>query len=661
MYQFSALPDCTDEDDGDTKTFLLNRNVTIKEGVSAEKEYRICEFLGSGKFGDVNRCEEKSTGYELAAKVVPYSCLDEKENVMNEVGIMCRLRHPRLIQLYDVFIQCDRITLIMELITGGELFERVIDDNFDLDEEICEKFMRQILQGVEYIHSQHVIHLDLKPENILCLSRTGFKIKIIDFGLAREVTNGDVRVMFGTPEFVAPEVISFDPVTYATDMWSVGVVCYVLLSGLSPFMGDNESETLSNIMRCNYTFDYSEFSDISADAKDFIKSLLKKDPRKRNTATQCLAHRWLKERPRLRRAATVNKKRLRHFVYRRKWQKAVNAIIALQRMGVVLTHTPNKESDYRKLLQAKSSKTAAFYRKTSIRDTPSAIVPEGDVKRKQSICKPSEIAKQTIEPRASIPSVDAPKTTPNKQPPQITVTNPSKAELNQPDQSLSNSPVNKPSTPTSPKSEPISPSGQLQSKLTTAPPKTLINSVSISSTKKETQPPTHADLKQAPPKSLTLQSTTKTEAEVKQPPFGVANKTPKNSTTLRTSAINATASVTKDSSTLPSENQKFSSQNAMATCVPSKSDTQMKSPSPSATTRPFTAPSKNRTDTTTETTPSRATPGRSIAQPSEPVLLKMVTLSKPRGNVADRISFFNNSSPNQQTKSAKSKKFSLYS
>ncbi|VDM27397.1 unnamed protein product, partial [Hydatigera taeniaeformis] len=112
---FSLSPDCTDEDDGDTKTFLLNRNVTIKEGVNAEEEYKICEFLGSGKFGDVNRCEERSTGYELAAKVVPYSSLDEKEGVMNEVEIMCRLRHPRLIQLYDVFIQSDRITLIMEL------------------------------------------------------------------------------------------------------------------------------------------------------------------------------------------------------------------------------------------------------------------------------------------------------------------------------------------------------------------------------------------------------------------------------------------------------------------------------------------------------------------------------------------------------------------
>ncbi|CDS42985.1 myosin light chain kinase smooth muscle [Echinococcus multilocularis] len=653
------------EDDGDTKEFLLNRSVKIKEGVSPEVEYRIHEFLGSGKFGDVNRCEEKSTGYELAAKVVPYSCLDEKDGVMNEVGIMCRLRHPRLIQLYDVFIQRDRITLIMELITGGELFERVIDDSFDLNEAICEKFMRQILQGVEYIHSQHVIHLDLKPENILCLSRTGFKIKIIDFGLAREVTNGDLRVMFGTPEFVAPEVIAFDPVTYATDMWSLGVVCYVLLSGLSPFMGDNESETLSNIMRCSYTFDYPEFKDISADAKDFIKSLLNKNPRKRNTATQCLAHPWLKEKPRLKRSATVNKKRLRHFVYRRKWQKAVNAIIALQRMGVVLTHTPNRESDYRKLLQAKSSKTAAFYRKTSIRDTPFVVVPEGDVKRKQSYSKPSEAVKQPIERRVSIPPTDAQKTTPNKRLPQITVTNPSKPELKQripgftQDQISSSSPVNKPSTPISPKTDLTFPSGQMQTKLATAPQKTLINSTSNNPFKKEAQPPTHTDQKHTSPKPPALQPMNKTE--VKQPSFGITNKTPKNPATPGVSSINASADATKGSISPPFGNRELSLQKSTATNVVSKSATQMKSPPSSTTIRPFTAPSINSTNATAETTSSGTTADRPNPQPSEPVLLKMVTLSKPRGSVADRISFFNNSSTNQQMKSTKGKKFSLYS
>ncbi|VDK87338.1 unnamed protein product [Dibothriocephalus latus] len=213
----------------------------------------------------------------MAAKVIPIHSPEDTESVMNEVSIMNKLRHARLIQLYDVYTRPDKITLIMELITGGELFERIIDEHFELNEDKCVRFMTEILQGVDYMHSQKVLHLDLKPENILCLTRTGFRIKIIDFGLARELTDQELRVLFGTPEFVAPEVISYDPVSYASDMWSVGVICYVLLSGLSPFMGDNESETLSNIIRCVYSFEYSEFDDISKDAKDFIRKLLVKD------------------------------------------------------------------------------------------------------------------------------------------------------------------------------------------------------------------------------------------------------------------------------------------------------------------------------------------------------------------------------------------------
>ena len=98
------------------------------------------------------------------------------------------------------------------------------------------------------MHEKNIVHLDLKPENILCKSKSSHQIKIIDFGLARKLEPGkDVRILFGTPEFVSPEVISYEPVSTTSDMWSVGVVCYVLLSGLSPFMGDSDVETFANI------------------------------------------------------------------------------------------------------------------------------------------------------------------------------------------------------------------------------------------------------------------------------------------------------------------------------------------------------------------------------------------------------------------------------
>ena len=112
---------------------------------------------------------------------------------------------------------------------GGELFERVIDENFILTERYCELYMMQICEGLNFMHKSNIVHLDMKPENILCLSKDGHRIKIIDFGLARRFEpNQTLKVLFGTPEFVAPEVVSYDKIGYGTDMWSVGVICYVL-------------------------------------------------------------------------------------------------------------------------------------------------------------------------------------------------------------------------------------------------------------------------------------------------------------------------------------------------------------------------------------------------------------------------------------------------
>ena len=155
----------------------------------------------------------------------------------------------------------------------------MVADDFTLTERDCILFMRQICDGVGYMHSQNIVHLDLKPENILCQSPASHRIKLIDFGLARQLDpNEPVRVLFGTPEFIAPEIVSYEPISCSTDMWSLGVVCYVLLSGLSPFMGDNDADTFANITSSDYDFDDDAFAAISADAKDFISRLLVKRP-----------------------------------------------------------------------------------------------------------------------------------------------------------------------------------------------------------------------------------------------------------------------------------------------------------------------------------------------------------------------------------------------
>jgi len=213
----------------------------------------------------------------------------------------------------------------------------VICDDFILTERSCSIFMRQICEGVEYMHSQNIIHLDMKPENILCVTRTGNQVKLIDFGLARRYNPKEkLQVLFGTPEFVAPEVVNFNKVDHKTDMWSVGVICYVLLSGLSPFMGDSDLETMANVTRAIYDYDDESFDPISDEAKAFIDKLLLKDPEKRMSATECLQHTWLK-RDRKKSMVSLDKSKLRKFVIRRRWQKAVNAILALKRMGAILS------------------------------------------------------------------------------------------------------------------------------------------------------------------------------------------------------------------------------------------------------------------------------------------------------------------------------------
>uniref|UniRef100_A0A667YH73 Myosin light chain kinase 3 n=1 Tax=Myripristis murdjan TaxID=586833 RepID=A0A667YH73_9TELE len=233
------------------------------------------EILGGGRFGQVHKCAELSSGLTLAAKIIKVRGMKERDEVKNEIGVMNQLNHVNLIQLYDAFESRTNLTLIMEYVEGGELFDRIVDENYQLTELDAIIFTKQICEGVQYLHQQYILHLDLKPENILCVSSTGNQIKIIDFGLARKYRPREkLKVNFGTPEFLAPEVVNYDFVSFPTDMWSVGVITYMLLSGLSPFLGDNDAETMNNILHANWDFDSEAFENVSNEAKDFISRLL---------------------------------------------------------------------------------------------------------------------------------------------------------------------------------------------------------------------------------------------------------------------------------------------------------------------------------------------------------------------------------------------------
>lgn len=310
--------------------------VEIAPGEGMEDKYTILEEIGKGRYGVVKRAVEVKNGELRAAKFVRTLKRQDRENVADEIDIMNSLRHPLLLRLFAAYNLPKDVVMILEYVSGGELFERVVDDDFTLTERDCILFMRQICEAVAYIHSQNIVHLDLKPENIMCTSRSCHVIKLIDFGLARRLSSdSQLRVLFGTPEFIPPEIINYEPVGFQSDMWSVGVIAYVLLSGLSPFMGENDAETFANITRALYDYDDEAFDNISQDAKDFIADLLVKRKEDRLSAEECLRHRWISQADDTMSQVKISTDKLKKFIIRRKWQKTGNAIRALGRMATL--------------------------------------------------------------------------------------------------------------------------------------------------------------------------------------------------------------------------------------------------------------------------------------------------------------------------------------
>uniref|UniRef100_A0A0N5CAU5 Protein kinase domain-containing protein n=1 Tax=Strongyloides papillosus TaxID=174720 RepID=A0A0N5CAU5_STREA len=266
-----------------------------------DEDYEFLNDLGSGQFAFVKKVRHRKTGQYYAAKFikkrrfstsrrgVPRAHIEREIEVLRLVG-----GHKNVIQLYNVYETSDEIILILELISGGELFDHVCEKEC-LPENEAVAFVKQILEGVRHLHNLKVCHLDIKPENIMLLKKGEPNIKLIDFGLSRVILPGfPVKDMIGTPEFVAPEVINYEYLSSATDMWAIGVVTYILLSNGSPFLGESREETFCNITAANYHLSDRYFGRVSMAAKDFIKKLLVINQEDRMTASKSLEHPWIR-------------------------------------------------------------------------------------------------------------------------------------------------------------------------------------------------------------------------------------------------------------------------------------------------------------------------------------------------------------------------------
>ncbi|XP_008543505.1 death-associated protein kinase 1 [Microplitis demolitor] len=258
-----------------------------------EKNYELLEEIGKGQFAVVKKCLELKTGSVYAAKIMRKRRVARgvaAADIAREAGLLAQLRHPNIVSLHKVIDTGKTVVLILELISDGELFHWTPSS-----ENEAAHVVRQVLMALRHLHSHQVAHLDIKPENILLSTPPPMpSIKLIDLGLSHRLVPGsELRALFGTPEFVAPEIVNYEPLSLGTDLWAVGVLTYILLSGASPFLGDNKQETYANVAACQYQFDDEFFSNISELAKDFIRSLLVKDPKERGSADSCLNHPWI--------------------------------------------------------------------------------------------------------------------------------------------------------------------------------------------------------------------------------------------------------------------------------------------------------------------------------------------------------------------------------
>lgn len=272
---------------------VVDNNGQVRERYEIAKKE-----LGAGSYGHVSKATHKKSRAVRALKSIEKRKQEPKaiDCCYAEIAIMKKLDHPSIIKLYESFEDRQYIYLIMELCTGNELFDRIVEANHFTETQGA-IIMKQMISSIYYLHSNHICHRDLKPENFLFQTKTQIEkdlLKLIDFGLATKYTQNQVlHTKSGTPYYVAPEVLQ-GSYNQACDLWSCGVIMYVLLCGYPPFHADTDREILALVGKGEVKFDPADWGCVSQDAKNLIRMLLEKDYyKKRYTAEQALGHVWI--------------------------------------------------------------------------------------------------------------------------------------------------------------------------------------------------------------------------------------------------------------------------------------------------------------------------------------------------------------------------------
>jgi len=305
--------------------------VSLKKGLISDF-YKIGKTLGEGAYGKVYQVQHRTTGMIRGMKALKKKSVlrEEKEKLFSEVSILKDLDHPNIVKLYELFQDENYYYLIMEFCTGGELFDR-IQAMHSFTEKIAAEYMKQILSAVVYCHDKGIVHRDLKPENLLLDSKgLDARLKVIDFGTSKKFSAGvKMTQKFGTAYYIAPEVLNknYDE---KCDVWSCGVILYILLCGYPPFGGANDREILQKVKLGRYKFDEEDWAKISEDGKNLIRKMLTFNPADRISAREALNDKWIQANAI---SAPISQKALKNlsdFSTRNKLKQAILTFIVTQ-------------------------------------------------------------------------------------------------------------------------------------------------------------------------------------------------------------------------------------------------------------------------------------------------------------------------------------------
>lgn len=334
------------------KSHVIRQEDRIKD------HYKIEEKLGSGNFATVHKTTRIKDSKEFAVKVIKKHKLDAEEtkSLHAEIDIMHKVNHQFCVKLYEVFDQPKHLYLIMDLLRGGELFDRIVAKGHFSEKDAAE-VIRDVAEALKYLHEIGVVHRDLKPENLIYLTKADdAPVKITDFGLAKYLRNpaGVMSTQCGTPGYVAPEVLAGKGYDHQVDMWSLGVILYIMLCGYPPFYAENDAELFHQIQKADYDMPPEDWDQVSPEAKQLVKALLTLDPKKRPTAADVLKHKWVTSKDTS--TTKLGDRHMRNFRLhqaRQKMRRAIDFVLAMNRFRRMFAGHSDSEKKHKAKREAK--------------------------------------------------------------------------------------------------------------------------------------------------------------------------------------------------------------------------------------------------------------------------------------------------------------------